>query len=236
MGKKHSLAFEQHISLCDKNGNEYVSKSGQDYIDALSNIFSLNNINDKPFTIKDILLQPILNDFTFSGVGDFKKICKLHVIPMKIIGNKSSWSRQNEKIIPIDFESPEAENIFNKALGIAYIITCTINEQEHIIKIGSSRTTFKARLGSYNCGVVNNWRTASTTNIKMLQSMVTTRQDFNLYLYDCGESKVFVWHGVQSVPFATAKQLAIEDILVKEFIAQFNQKPLANVQTRATEV
>ena len=238
MGRKHSLTLDQYISLCDFNGSEYVSKSGQDYIDALSNIFSLNNANDKPFTVKDIMAQPVLSDFTFSGVSEFKRICTLHVNPMKIKNSHTAnWTRQNEKIIPVDFESKGAKYIFEKVLGVAYILTCTINGQEHIIKIGSSRTTFKKRLGSYNCGVVNNWRTASTTNIKMLQSMVTTRKDFNLYLYDYNEPPVeFVWHGIKSVPFATPKLLAVEDILVKQFISCFGQKPLANVQTNATEV
>ena len=91
--------------------------------------------------------------------------------------------------------------------------------------------------GSYNCGVVNNWRTASTTNIKILQSFVTTRQIFNLYLYDCSSDVMsFKWHGVESVPFASPKPLAYEDILVKQFIDQFGIKPLANVQANATEV
>ena len=107
----------------------------------------------------------------------------------------------------------------------------------YIIKIGSSRTTFKQRLGSYNCGVVNNWRTASTTNIKILQSMVTNRINLNLYLFDCSQDLYVIdWHGVRSVPFATPKALAVEDIMIKQFIKQFGHKPLANVQASATEV
>ena len=229
---RDSLTLEQFKSLCDYDGQKYISKKGINYIQALSELFWLNNVNDKPFTIEDIKKQPELSTFTFEGVKDYKKICKLRVKPLEIIGK----IRKNEKISPVEFESEEAKDIFEKALGVSYIFTCVVDNKEHIIKIGSSRTTFKDRLGSYNCGVVNNWRTASTTNIKILQSMVTTRLDLNLYLYDCGESQTFEWHGVTSVPFATSKQLAVEDILVKQFITQYGFKPLANVQVGATEI
>lgn len=145
--------------------------------------------------------------------------------------------RINEKIFPIEFASPEAERTFNQSLGVSYLLTCVIDGKEYIIKIGSSRTTFKQRLGSYNCGVVNNWRTASTTNIKILQSMVTNRINLNLYLFDCSQDLYVIdWHGVRSVPFATPKALAVEDIMIKQFIKQFGHKPLANVQASATEV
>jgi hypothetical protein len=65
---------------------------------------------------------------------------------------------------------------------------------------------------------------------------VTTRATFKLYLYDCGTPEKIVWHGVESVPFSSQKIYAVEDILVKKFFEAFDQKPLANVQTSATEV
>lgn len=234
MAKKDSLDFETLKMLCNFDGEKYIQKYGDDYIDSLGNVFQLNNTNDKPFTIEDVKKQPLLSDFKFLGVADYKYICKLRVRPLTL---SIDGNRTNEKILPEEFAGEKEKNIFKKALGISYLLTCVVDGKEHIIKIGSSRTTFSKRLGSYNCGVVNNWRTASTTNIKILQSMVTTRKDFNLYLYDCSDDYyVMVWHGVQSVKFASPKALAVEDIMVKKFIEQFGFKPLANVQANATEV
>ena len=229
-----AINIEALKSLCDFKDGHYESKQGQDYLDALARIFPLDNINDNPFTINDIKQQPELKDFRFPGKTDYKYICKLSIRPMIItLDNK----RINEKILPIEFASPEAEKTFSQSLGVSYLLTCIIEGKEYIIKIGSSRTTFKQRLGSYNCGVVNNWRTASTTNIKILQSMVTNRINLNLYLFDCSQDLyVIEWHGVRSVPFATPKALAVEDIMIKQFIEQFGYKPLANVQASATEV
>lgn len=233
MAVKGSLSIEQLKQFCAFNGEKYISKQGDEYIEALSSVFSLNNINDKPFTLKDILHQPTINQFSFDGKNDFTYTCKLKANPMSITND----IRKNEKIIAFDFVSSSAKDIFNRALGVAYMITCVIENNEYIIKFGQSRTTFKARLSSYNCGVAFNWRTASTTNIKMLQSMVTTRQTFNLYLFDCSEDLyTLTWHGITSVPFATPKSLAVEDIMVNEFIKQFGKKPLANVQASATTV
>ena len=230
---KNSLTLEQFISLCDKINGVYIQKSGECYLKALSNIFPLNNKNDKPFDLTDIKAQPTLNDFNFSGKEDFIFICNLKVSPLEIRG----VIRKNEKIYPLNFINKNAENIFEKSLGVAYMLTCEIENKEHIIKFGQSRTTFKKRLGSYNCGVVNNWRTASTTNIKMLQSLVTTRAILNLYLYDCSDEVTIIeWRGEKSVPFASPKTLAVEDIMIKKFVAQFGTKPLANIQGEATQV
>ncbi len=234
MAQKNSMPIENFKKLCDFNGTVYESKKGNEYIKALSKIFELNNTNDKPFTKEDILKQPKLKDFTFDGVKDFEYICKLRVKPLNIT---KEGKRKNERIQAYDFVSEREKGIFNGALGVAYMFTCTIEDNEYIIKIGNTRTTFKKRLGSYNCGVVNNWRTASTTNIKILQSMVTTREELNLYLYDCSEDKVSIeWRGIKSVPFASPKTLAVEDIMIKQFKKQFGKKPLANVQANATEV
>lgn len=233
MSNRGSLNLMQLKSLCDFDGEKYISKKGQQYVDALSSVFNLINRNDKPFSREDIINQPLLKDFNFSGFSDFKFICHLKARPMVIKDDR----RINEKIIPTDFADDDAKQIFNRALGVAYVITCVIDEKEYIIKFGQSRTTFKQRLGSYNCGVVFNWRTASTTNIKVLQSMVATRLQFNLYLYDCStEPYILNWHGETSVPFASPKSLAVEDIMVKKFAQKFGGKPLANVQANATEV
>lgn len=89
---------------------------------------------------------------------------------------------------------------------------------------------------SYNYGTVSNWRTVSTINIKLLQSFVTARLEFNLYLYDCNdELYILKWHNTKSISFASPKSLAVEDIMVKKFQEQFKMKPLANIQTNTTE-
>ncbi len=233
MTQKNNLTIEQMQSLCDQIESHYVSKKGKAYTDALSEIYGSKNKNDNPFSREDIKNQPEFTEFDFIGVRDFKFICELKAEPMQLIDGK----RVNEKIQAFNFAGETEKEIFNKSLGVAYLLTANLDGKEYFIKIGQSRTTFKSRLGSYNCGVVNNWRTASTTNIKILQSMVSTRCIFNLYLYDCSDSvQTFEWHGVKSIPFASAKSLAVEDILVKEYKKKFNKKPLANVQSNATEV
>ena len=67
--------------------------------------------------------------------------------------------------------------------------------------------------------------------------MVAIREVFKLYICDCsGEEYILEWHGEKSIPFASPKALAIEDIMVKKYAEIFNSKPLANVQTNATEL
>ena len=226
--------------LCDFQDNKYISKSGKEYIDALKQVFILDNRNDIPFLKEDVIQQPTLQEFSFIGKNDYQFICKLKAQPMTIDLNKTdnkTKGRKNEKIIAYDFVDNKTENIFNQSLGVSYLITAIIDNKEHIIKIGETRTTFKQRLGSYNCGVVYNWRTASTTNIKMLQSMLATRLEYNLYLYDCSdEPYILTWHGEKSVPFASPKALAVEDIMIKKFKEQFGKTPLANIQSNATEI
>lgn len=229
-----SLTKEELIQLCDFDGEKYIQKSGDEYILALSQLFSLTNKNDKPFTLRDIEEQPTLESFNFSGKNDFKKVCSLELTPLEF--NPKTNKRKNETIKAIDFVSPQAKKVFETSLGVAYLMTCVVNGVERIIKIGQTRNTFKNRLGSYNCGCVTNWRTASTTNIKLKQSMVTTRQKIELYLFDCQKTETFEWHGIKSVPFASSFSLAVEDIMIKQFIAQFNKKPLINIQANATTV
>ncbi|MBR3891416.1 MAG: hypothetical protein IKJ30_05040 [Bacilli bacterium] len=218
--------------LCNFDGDKYTQKTGLDYLTALELVMGAVNRNDKPFSITEIISQPTLKEFTFEGVKEFKYVCKLHAYPMIIKNNH----RKNEKIVPYDFANDEMKNIFNNSMGVVYIFTCPYENKEYIVKIGQTRTPFSKRLGSYNCGVINNWRTASTTNIKILQSMVATGLDFKLYIYDCSDDPyILTWHGVTSVPFAASKALAVEDIMIKKFIEQFNRKPLANIQANATE-
>lgn len=186
---KNSLNLDQLKSLCnyDEASGNYIAKSGQKYIEALSKIVNIVNKNDLPIGVEDIIKQPLIDDFKFKGKDDFIYTCDLTIKPLAVIDG----IRQNEKIMPCKFSDDNAVILFNSALGIAYMFTAVVNGKEYIVKIGQSRTSFKQRLASYNCGVVNNWRTASTTNIKVLQSMQTTRVPFKLYLCDCSNDHTF---------------------------------------------
>lgn len=223
------------LQLCELNEDGlYYSKKGNDYINAIKTFLNSKNKNDNPFTEADILKQPKLDDFKFKGLKDFQYVCQLYAKPMII--NLKELKKENEKIL-YDNIPCEHQTLFFNTLGIVYLITCKINKKEYIIKIGSTRTTFGDRLNSYNCGVITNLRSASTTNIKIVQSFITTRKHFNLYLLDCSdENKYFKWYEKKSVTFASSKALAYEDILLKEFKNQFGTTPLANVQANATQL
>lgn len=233
--KQGTLTVDELIELCDKYRDHYESKKGDDYIDALSNVFKIKNRNDKPFVVREVMRQPTIEDFNFVGLKEFQYICELKAEPMYL--DVFGVRIKNEKIMPRNFASKKAEDIFKNALGVAYMLTCVIEGKEHIVKFGQTRTPFKSRLGSYNCGVVNNWRTASTTNIKILQSFLATRLTYRLYIRDCSDDVVtFTWAGEKSVPFASPISLAIEDICMKKFVAKYGRPPLANVQANATEI
>ncbi len=234
MPKKKNISFEQAESLFKKVNGEYVRKEDEDFVNAFMQIMPGTNQNDTPFTKTQIVLQHTWDEFSFSGKEDFIYICDLRADAMILKPDIRNWD--NEKIYPHNFTSKANKEIFDKYIGGAYVLTCVINNHEYIVKFGSTRTPFKARLGSYNCGVINNLRTASTTNIKILQSFVACNTSFKLYFYPCGESASIEWRGEKSVPFATSKPLAVEDIMVKKYMEQFNQKPLSNIQAAATEV
>lgn len=222
------------LKICDKSEDgKFRSNKEDSYIEALKNIFPSNNTNDNPFNIQDIMNQLILKDFTFEGIKDFKYICKLKADPMVI--DRDNSTKTNEKIFPLEFANKQAENIFYKSIGIVYMLTCTINSKEYIIKIGSSRNTFKSRLHSYNCGTVTYRKSgsASTTNFRILQSFVATRKEFSLYLLDFpDDTKPYSWHGIESPIFPSSRCFAYEYILINQYMKQFNgEKPLGNVQT-----
>jgi len=229
--KKGKATLKELQSLCayDRRTKTYTSLEGQDYADALERIFALDNKNDRPFLKDEIIMQPTLQEFDFEGKKEFIYTCELKAKPLTIENNK----RKNERIEALNF-SQDSEDVFTSHIGMAYIITCLVDGKEHIIKIGQTRKTFKERLGSYNCGVVYNWRTASTTNIKILQSLLASRScgTFKLYLCDCSTDPYQLnWYGVDSSLYATPKSLAVEEIMLRRFIQQFGRKPLANIQT-----
>lgn len=234
------------ISLCDLDAstNTYVSKKGQDYADALKALFYPDddgNENDKPFLDSDITKQPTLDEFRvrFKALDEFKLVCKLKANPMKLDSKgeliRNGRKKTKEEIEAFGFVDDNTRSIFENSIGVAYIITCPINGSNHIIKIGQTGGTFKDRLGSYNCGYVKNWRTASTTNIKIVQSFVATRREFNLYLRNCGDlAKPIKWAGrLTSTSIASPLPEAIENICLQVFAKKFNNtKPLANIQTK----
>ena len=230
--KKETL--NELLNLCELyDDGLYRSKHGVEYLTSLKHFLNSKNKNDNPFTDDDIIIQPQKKDFKFEGLKDFKYVCELYAEPMVI--NLEESKKQNEKIFQKNLLT-EYTNLFYDTLGIVYLITCEIKNKEYIIKIGSTRTTFNDRLSSYNCGVITNIRSASTTNIKIMQSFITTNRSFKLYLLDCSaENKEYDWYGKKSVEFASSMALAYEDILLKEFKEQFKKIPLANVQANATQ-
>jgi hypothetical protein len=218
------------VKKCRKDGF-YYSKKGQDYINGLALIFPIDNTNDRPFTIDEIVHEPELSDFGFDGIQEFKRVCKLYAKPMKLTEKLERIFRGNEKIVIESFYSEEWKKKYETNKGIVYLLTALVDDKEYIVKFGQTRKTLKDRIGSYNCGYVNNWRTASTTNIKILQSMLTSRLFFNLYAIDCSdEPEIFVWYGEKSSPFASSKSLAYEEICNRMFIKKYKKPTIANIQ------
>ena len=233
MPRKNNLTTYQIKTLFSVKEDFLIIKENDQFVDAYLRVTGGTNKNDIPFTKKQILEQPTLESFKFDGVNDFVYVCDLVAHPISNITN-DDWT--NEKIEAVNFTSDVSRSIFYQSMGVAYMLTCVIDDKEFIVKLGQTRTAFKQRLASYNCGVINNARTASTTNIKILQSFVAVNRPFKLYIFDCGNPVSYEWRGEKSVPFASPMPLAVEDIMLKKFIQQFGQKPLANVQTSATEI
>ena len=242
-----SLTPTQLKALCDFDSKTktYVSKKGKDYADALRALLhpgATGNKNDNPFLYEDIIRQPTLKQFHFKALNQFVFNCKLKATPMKLDANGNLIDLghnkvSKEEVVAYDFASDEAKNVFNNSIGVVYIITCPINGAEHIIKIGQTGGTFKKRLGSYNCGYVINRHsgTASTTNFKIVQSFVATRQEFKLYIKDCSSlTRTYKWARRETSMIASPQVEAIENICLRIFSEKFPKikKPLANVQTK----
>ena len=222
----------------DENGN-FIGKSREEFIEVLNEVFDIKNKNDMPFSVEDIIQQPELKDFTFEGVQDLKYVCKLKPHRVQILKECSKKQKEktggriNEHLEACEFDNEAIEDIFNNALGIVYMLTGVVNGKEYIIKIGESRKTAKERLASYNCGAIINWRTASTTNIKILQSFILNDSvEYKLYLYDCCRPIIFEWHGRKSSPVASSESIGYEEILNQAFIEQFGRPALANIQVK----
>ncbi|MGZ9763152.1 hypothetical protein ACXYRO_02685 [Mycoplasma sp. 4013] len=170
-----------------------------------------------------------MSDFKFEGIKDFQFICKLKAKPLIIKDDK----RYNKKIVAFDFHNEKAKEIFENEVGVVYMITAYIDNNEYIIKFGQTRTPFIYRLQSYNCGTVVNWRTASTANIKILQSFVSTRLEFKLYLYQPQKPLHVEYYG-EFAFVASPASIFVEDRLLNIYLNQFHQKPIANIQSKMT--
>ncbi len=232
--KKRNFSIDKIKSLFILENGKYQCKQDEAFVEAFKVLLGGKNKNDIPFTKSDIRKQPTLNQFNFEGKSDFTRVCQLLAKPIKIL-NDSEWENEKiEALFNFDQKSVNNSDLFFNSMGVAYIITCELDRKEHIIKFGQTRTPFSLRLQSYNCGVINSFRTASTTNIKILQSFVACAVPFNLYLYYPEAPKKYIWRGIESVDFASPFSLAVEDILLQEFKTQFGFKPLANIQSNAT--
>lgn len=246
---KKEISAEDLKTLCDfdESTNTYVSKKGQEYSDALKALLHPNsegNKNDRPFLYQEIIKQPTFQKFghRFKELSQFVFNCYLKANPMTLDANGElidlgNNKKSKEEIVAFNFANKAAEKVFNSSIGVVYIITCPISNNEHIIKIGQTGGTFKKRLGSYNCGYVANRLkgTASTTNFKIVQSFVATRLEFKLYIKDCNSlAKKYRWARMETSFIASPLVEAIENICLSKFKSKFPKlkKPLANIQTK----
>ena len=220
--------------LVQNTDGSYIQKSGTDYIikfqEYVKNKFSKKSKNLQLFTVDKILeLGHKKNNVSFAGINDFKYVCSVTTQKLKI---SADLIRENEKIIiKEDTITQDGQKIIYESKGVVYLITCMINNDEYIIKFGQTRKTFKERLDSYNCGVILNLGTASTTNIHILQSLLANEFEYKIYICDCSDViEQFKWHGIKSREFASSKSLAFENIILKEFKKEFGSLPVANTQ------
>lgn len=177
-------------------------KQNEDFVSALGKIIPIRNRNDEPFICADILRQPKLESFKFYNANNtkdrkFEFVCNLKASAIVLNLSGKNWINEKIKTEPADLA--KAQNNFSTYKGVAYIITCQIGIDEYIIKFGSTRKTMQERLSSYNCGTTRarSNGTCSTTNFKMMQSLVACREGttFKLYCCFCGDAKSFnLWN------------------------------------------
>ena len=226
--------FNDLISMCNKQKDgSYIQKTGDLFIDSFKKHIEKKHKKEcknlSLFSIDDIKKQKELCDFSFQGKNDFKLVGKLVGEKMKIDStNKITY----EKIVIKDdkFETG-TEYIYKNSKGVVYMITALLDNKEYIIKFGSSRKVLMERINSYNAGKIRNIGTASTANIFILQSIIASNLEFNLYVCDCSDFiERFKWYDKISAPFASSKSLAYENIIIKAFEEQFKCIPIGNTQ------
>lgn len=237
------LNREEISSLYLKSETNCVSKTGNEYIDAVVDILSRHrkkklNTSDYPIKKEEIISEDACAEYSafnrdFIGIREFAYAGKFKGITIKY--SKAGTPLNNEQIELL----PESgvDDIINKKEGIAYILTCVADEKEYIIKIGETRKTFAERLKSYNCGYLNNIDTASKTNIRIVQTIVANQDlTFKIYLKDCSaDKKPFDWAGKRSKEYPTSFRIAVQDITIAEYIRLYGRKPIGNVQVDTEE-
>ena len=120
------------------------------------------NKNDNPLNSISDVKPVIFNDFEYKDY--FKKIFTLYP------------DVENEKL---DIMNSEEETANKRGLVYCFVIDGIL------LKIGSSTTSMKARIQSYNCGK-ESYRengTCSTTNFFILQTFLNIGKEVDVYAY-----------------------------------------------------
>lgn len=119
------------------------------------------NKNDIPLTKND--LNGILKFSNFEFKKYFEKLCE--IVP----------DVDNEKV----FISNENEKINKSELIYAFVYN------GELLKIGSTTTSFKKRIQSYNCGkkIYRKSGTCSTTNYFVLQTFLNINEKIDVYVF-----------------------------------------------------
>lgn len=118
-----------------------------------------------------------LTDFEYKE--SFRFLCRLHP------------NQTRERFDIINAVDEADFNIRRPALLYMFVM------DGKILKIGASITSFKGRVGSYNCGTLSNRLrgTCSTTNFFVLQSLLKIAKDIDVYVFFIPKTK----HGVFGV-------------------------------------
>lgn len=231
---KYSSNYINSISelLIEQVDGSYIQKTGKDFIDSFKKYIAdkltekkSNNLN--LYTVEQVESSPLIDELNFSGIKDFKLLGELSYQKL-IINADNTYTNQKLYIENLDETN---KNIYEKSKGILYMIVGVIDNKKHIIKFGQTRKTLEERIGSYNCGTIKNIGTASTTNVFILQSIIASDIKYEVYYVDCSDFiERFKWYDQISKSFASSKSLAFENIILQQYIKQFNEKPLGNTQ------
>ncbi len=118
--------------------------------------------SDRVLTEKDLAGEMSLDDFEYKG--EFSLVCELFP------------DRKNERLL-IEHDNDE---LINKR-GVLYLFVLG----GKLIKIGSTTTSFKDRVSSYNCGkrAYRANGTCSTTNYFVLQNLLNINKKVQVYCY-----------------------------------------------------
>lgn len=141
------------------------------------------NRNEELITQKDIeKIEFRLENFDYRE--RFRFLCTLH--PNQV----------QERLEIIEAVDEKDFNIKKPALIYIFVL------DGKILKIGASMTSFKGRVGSYNCGRVDNRirGTCSTTNYFVLQSLLKLNKNIDVYAYFIPTTTHDVFGQMQVIP------------------------------------